>query len=121
MFSFGRRLHRSCETIRKYFASAGCSIPSEPLKNHVVTLLCIGRTIPRPVEGDEHAIPVARWKLFLVVPHHRIWRPMRRKFRSRTNLVRANANFLAVSTVFRRENQLLHKRVVVALRPPVVS
>src|SRR5258708_13131279 len=44
------------------------------------------------------------------------------KSRSRTNLVRACSDrFAAVATVFRRQNQLLHERVVVALGPAIVS
>src|SRR6266852_3544086 len=46
MFGFGRRLHRPRETIRKYFALAGCAVPCERLKNHVVATLRIGRPIP---------------------------------------------------------------------------
>src|SRR5882762_1641892 len=85
MCGFGRRLHRSRETIRKYFALAGCAVPGERLKNHVVATLGIGRAIPRPVEGDEDAVTVARRKLFLVVAHHRIRRPMGGKYRGRSN------------------------------------
>src|SRR6266852_4005661 len=46
MFGFGRRLHRSRETIRKYFALAGCALPGERLKDHVVATLRIWRAIP---------------------------------------------------------------------------
>ena len=48
MCGFGRRLHRSRETIRKYFALAGCAVPGERLKNHVVATLRIRRPIPWP-------------------------------------------------------------------------
>ena len=46
MFGFGRRLHRSRESIRKYFALAGSVVPGERLKNHVVAALRIWRSIP---------------------------------------------------------------------------
>src|ERR1700738_4969633 len=46
MCGFARRLHRTRETIRKYFALAGGAVPRERLKNHVVTALRIGRAIP---------------------------------------------------------------------------
>src|SRR5437016_1545704 len=46
MFGFGWRLHRSRETIRKYLALAGCAVPGERLKNHVVATLRIWRSIP---------------------------------------------------------------------------
>src|SRR5712664_4194169 len=46
MFGFGRRLHRSRETIRKYLALPGCAIPGERLKNYVVATLRIWRPIP---------------------------------------------------------------------------
>src|SRR6202171_3014773 len=73
------------------------------------------------MEGDEDAVTIARRKLFLVVPRHCIRRPMGGKCCSRSNLVRAYADrFAAVATVFRRQNQLLHERVVVALGPAKV-
>src|ERR1700730_16569187 len=46
MFGFGRRLHRSRETIRKYFALAGSMVPGQRLKDNVVTTLLIRRSIP---------------------------------------------------------------------------
>src|ERR1700730_1386782 len=46
MFSFGGRLHRSRETIRKYFALAGCMVPVERLKNDVVPALWVRGPIP---------------------------------------------------------------------------
>src|ERR1700730_11951311 len=36
MCGFARRLHRTRETIRKYFTLAGCAVSRERLKNHVV-------------------------------------------------------------------------------------
>src|SRR6266849_671260 len=122
MFGFGRRLHRSRETIRKYFAWAGCAVPGYWLKNDVVATLRVWRTIPRPVEGDEDSITVARRKLLLVVANHCIRRPMGRKCGNGTNLARANAGRLAaIAAVFRRQNQLFHERIVVALGPTVIS
>src|SRR5258708_14207066 len=41
MLGFGRRLHRSRETIRKNLPLTGSAIPSERLKNHVVATLRI--------------------------------------------------------------------------------
>src|SRR5260370_37556462 len=121
MFGFARRLHRSREPIRKYLALAGCSVPGERLKHNVVAALRIWRSIPGPVEGDENAVTIARWKLLLVVPHHCIRRPMSRKRRNRANPVRAYADRFAVAPVLRRQNQLLRERVVVALGPSIVS
>ena len=46
MFGFGRRLHRSRETVRKYFALARCAVPVELLKNYVVAALRVGRPVP---------------------------------------------------------------------------
>src|SRR6184192_539690 len=46
MHGFGRRLHCSREAIGKDLALARCVIAIERLKNHVVTTLRIGRTIP---------------------------------------------------------------------------
>src|ERR1700688_4805993 len=85
MFGFGRRLHRSGETIRKYFALTGCAVPVELLKNYVVAALRVWRPVPRPVKGDENAIAIVRRKLLLVVQDHGVWRPMRRKCRNRSN------------------------------------
>ncbi len=121
MFGFARRLHRSREPIRKYLALAGCSVPGERLKHDVVAALRIWRPVPGPVEGDEDAVTIARWKLLLVVPHHCIRRPMSGKRHNRTNLVRAYADRFAVAPVLRRQNQLLRERVVVALGPSIVS
>src|SRR6266446_8345136 len=121
MFGFGWRLHRSRETIRKYFALGGCAVPGEGLKDYVVATLRIWRAIPRPVEGDENTVTVARRKLFPVVAHHCIGRPMGGKRRRGSNLVRAYADRFGVATVFGSQNQLLHERVVVALGPAIVS
>src|ERR1700686_2829225 len=122
MFGFGRRLRRSGETIRKYFALTGCAVPVELLKNYVVAALRVWRPVPRPVKGDENAIAIVRRKLLLVVQDHGVWRPMRRKCRNRSNLARAYADgFDAIATVFRREDQLFHERIVVALGPAIVS
>jgi hypothetical protein len=122
MSGFGRRLHRSRETIRKYFALPRCAIPGERLKNHVVTTLRIWRPIPGAVKGDEDTPTVSRRKLFLVVQHHGVWGPMGGEYRKRSDFVRTRADrFAAVATIFGRQNQLLLEGVVVALGPAIVS
>ncbi len=73
------------------------------------------------MEGDEDAVTIARRKLFLVVAHHRIRRPMSGKYRSGGNFVRAYADRFSVAAVFRRQNEFLHERVVVAFGPAIVS
>ena len=97
-------------------------VPSERLKDYVVTALGIRRPIPRTVESDEYSIAIAGWELFLVVMHHRIRSPMGGKYRGRRELVRAHANRLAsVAAIFRGKHQFLLEGIVVTLGPAIVS
>ena len=61
MFGSVRRLHGPREAVREYFARARCAVAGKRLKNYVVAALRIGRSIPRTVEGNEHATAVAAW------------------------------------------------------------
>ena len=58
MRGLARRLHRPGEPVRKYLATAGRVIARQGLKHHVVAALRVGRSIPRAVEGDEHAVAI---------------------------------------------------------------
>src|ERR1700735_2496093 len=61
------RLHGAGKSVRKYLAATGRLIARERLEHHVVAALGIGRSIPRAVEGDEHAVAiVARERLFFL-------------------------------------------------------
>ena len=91
------------------------------LKNHVVATLRIWRSVPRAVESDEDAAAIVRRKLFVVVTHHGVRRPMGGILCDRTDLVRTYADGFAVAAVFRSQNQLLQEWIVVALGPAVVS
>src|ERR1700730_7910044 len=73
------------------------------------------------MEGDEDALTVSRGKLFPVVPRHCVRRPMGGKYCGRSNFVCTDADLFAVATIFRRQNQLLYERVVVALGPAIIS
>ena len=114
--------YRSRKSIRENFAIAGGMVAGERLKDDVVTALGIRRAIPGTMKGDEHAIAIAGWKLFLVVMHHRVRRPMGGKYRDRSELMRAHADRLAaVATIFRRQHQFLLEGIVVALGPAIVA
>ena len=97
-------------------------VAGKRLEHNVVSGLRIRRPIPRAVESDKHAVSVALGKLLFVVVHHPVRRPVSRKCGDRSDFIRAHADLLpAVATVFRRQNQLLHERVEVALGPTVVA
>src|SRR6476660_2182770 len=114
--------HRSCKAIREDLAIARGMVPSELLKDYVVSALRIRRPIPRTVENDEYSIAIAGWKLFLVVMHHSVRSPMGGKYRSRGQLVRAHASRLAsVTAIFRSQHQLLLEGIVVALGPAIIT
>src|ERR1700681_3034417 len=100
-----RCLHRPRKSVGKYLALTGCVIACQCLKNHVVTTLAEGCSIPRSVEGDEHAVAIMSRELLLVIPCHRIRRPMRRERRHRGALGRTRTLLLApVAAVLRSEN-----------------
>src|SRR5580704_17818672 len=73
------------------------------------------------MKRDEHAIAIALRKLIPVVANHAVRRPMRGEKSGWRELVCAYTCLLAVTTIFGRQNQLLHKTVVVTLRPPIVA
>src|SRR5262249_1429186 len=122
MYSATRGLDCPREPISKYFTLAGCALAGEPLKDHIVAALLVRSPIPGSVEGDEHAITVAGRKLLLVVKHHGVRRPMRRKCRNRRNLEFANPHLLpAIAAVFRRKHHFCSYGIVVALGPPIIA
>src|SRR5580704_17896679 len=90
-----RSHYRSRKSIRENFTIAGCTVARKWLKDDVVAALGIRSSIPRTMKGDEHAIAITGWELFLVVVHHCVRCPMGGKYRSRGELVRARANRLA--------------------------
>src|SRR5437764_14145307 len=74
------------------------------------------------MEGDEDSVAIAGWKLFPVVAHHAVRRPVGGKCGNRSDLVRARAHpFAAVTPVLGREDELLPPCVVIALRPAIVA
>src|SRR6266851_5559051 len=100
-----RCFHRPCKSVSKYLALTRGVIALQCLINHVVAALRIGRSIPRSMEGDEHAVVVPSRELLAVVPHHPIRRPMRWKRCNRSALGRARTKLLApVAAVLRSED-----------------
>src|SRR6266851_1169095 len=100
-----RCFHRPCKSVGKYLALTRGVIALQGLINHVVAALRIGRSIPRPMKGDEHAVVVPSRELLAVVPHHRIRCPMRGKGCNRSALARARTKLLApVAAVFGSED-----------------
>src|SRR6202035_383802 len=74
------------------------------------------------MEGDENALAIARRKLFSIVMHCAVRRPVRGKGGSRGKFVRAHPHcFAAVATVLWRKDKLLLHYVVVTLGPAVVT
>src|SRR5271167_2402277 len=122
MRGLSRRLNRARKSVGKYFAPARSVIARQGLKYDVVTTLGVRGSIPRSMEGDEHAVTVVGWELRVVVQRHRVRRPMGRKRRDRGGLGRAPTHFLAsIAAVLGSENQFALDCVVVALRPAVVA
>src|SRR5271154_5172448 len=122
MRGFIRRLYGSRETIRKDLALPCRVIAGERLKDHVVSALRIRRPIPGTMECNKDAISVALGKLLFVVMHHSVRPPVSRKRSDWSDFVRAYTKLLAaVTTIFRRQNQLLHERIEVAFGPTVVA
>src|ERR1700722_14888268 len=105
MQSLAGRHHRSGKPVRKYLAATGGMIARQGLEHHVVAALGVGRSIPRAVEGDEHAVTIVARKLLLVVQRHPVGCPMRRKRRDWRDPGCARPDLLAsVTTVLGREH-----------------
>src|SRR5271167_702583 len=97
-------------------------IARQGLEHDVVTALGVWGSIPRSMEGDEHAVTVVGRELRFIVQRHRVGCPMRGKRRDRSSLSRARTHSLApVAAILGRKNQSTPNGVVVALRPAVVA
>ncbi len=116
-----RRFDGSSKAIGKDLALAGRVIASQRLEDDVISALRIWSPIKRAVKCYEHAFLVARRKLFFIVAHHAIGRPVRREYSDWGRFIRANAYFFAITAVLGRQDQLFNKWIVVAFRPAVVG
>src|SRR5205814_5175613 len=92
----------------------------EGLERDVVAVLRHRGTIPRSVERDEQAAAILGRELRAAVEHQIERRPVRGKADDRRGELRAAAGLLAVSTVFRIEQQLLLSVIEEAVRPAEV-
>src|SRR6516164_3506906 len=106
MFGTFWSLYSSSKTIREDLTIARCMIAVERLKDYVVATLRIRCPVPGAVKCDEDAMTVPSRKLFLVVTHHGIRRPVRWKGSHWCEFIRANAyGFAPIPSVFRREHE----------------
>jgi hypothetical protein len=116
-----RRFDGSSKAIGKDLALAGRVIATERLEDDVISALRIWSPIKRAVKRYEHAFLIARRKLFFIVAHHAIGRPVRGEHSDWNHFIRANAYFFAITAVLGRQNQLFNKWIVVAFRPAVIG
>src|SRR6516225_6047466 len=100
----------SREAVRENLAVTRCMIAVERLKDYVVTTLCVRCPVPGTMKCNENTLTVPLRELLLVIPHHGIRCPVRRKGSYGCEFVRANTHgFAPVSSVFRCEHQFSPK------------
>ncbi len=93
----------------------------ERLEHDIVAFLRKRRPVPRAMEGDEGAALVGVRELHAVVYLEIVGRPVRRKPRDWTALLRTGADGLAaIAAVLRGKDQLPLVGVEIAFRPAVI-
>src|ERR1700722_1627916 len=111
----------SGESVREDDEFARCLAIFHRLKHHVVSGLRGRRAVPRPVEGDERAVPVDSGERRVQSDQQIVGRPVCREECDGWSPRDAQTHLLtAIAAIFRPKNQLLLKAVEIAFRPTVV-
>src|SRR5690606_27438782 len=100
--------------------SSGGRVALEWDEDDAVAVLRQGRPVPRAVERDERATPVASRELGARVEQQPVGPPVTRKREDRLLDVRTAARITAVAAVLRREDLPAELEVVVAVGPAEV-